>query len=729
MCGRAMFTIVASSTTISCAEAMTARARLGWTCARCPEGERVKSGEGAVVTKAAPGPGGMTDVQCTGDATRPCPRDLDSGLQRHTPAPQARPQARLACPSLRCATGLRVGSHPGRGCGAHPRGRVAVRRHRRVLSRSPPARAPVCPACGQTRHGRRFVGRLAETGEWCGDGSRRERGPGRRTRGRPCRCEGHRDRRDMVRAEVRPPAPRQVSAAEQDGDALEWMLPGDVRPRTPGNLVRPLVHGATYFARLCEVVEAAMAGDRIFFTDWRGDADERLGEHGPAVEQLLCEAARRGVEVRALLWRSHSDKTTFSAQENQRLGHDINDAGGEALLDQRVRRGGSHHQKLVVVRYADRPHDDVAFVGGIDLCYGRRDDARHQGDPQQQAMDQRYGDRAPWHDAMVEIRGPGICDVLETFRERWNDPTPLDRRTPYRMALQRAARMPRRPEPPPDPLDPPPPAGPHTVQVLRTYGAKRPHFPFAPGGERTVALAYARAFSRARALIYVEDQYLWSELVARTLADALRREPELRAVVVVPRYPDSDGRMSGPPNRLGQIEAMEVLAAAGGDRVAVYDLENDTGTPIYVHAKLCVVDDVWMTCGSDNFNRRSWTHDSEITCAVVDTTRDQRRPEDPTGVGVGARLLPRELRLQLWAEHLRVPADDPRLLDPVTGFNLWRERAESGEARARVHRPASIAWINRVWVDPAYRLVFDPDGRPLRDRLFRRDFSRDHGGG
>src|SRR3954449_3247531 len=132
----------------------------------------------------------------------------------------------------------------------------------------------------------------------------------------------------MVRSEVRPPRPRPVSAPAGDGDgALEWMLPADVRPRTGGNRVTPLVHGATYFRRLCEVVGAARPGDRIFFTDWRGDADERLADDGPEVEQLFCEAARRGVEVRALLWRSHSDKSSFSAQENQRLGRLINEAG------------------------------------------------------------------------------------------------------------------------------------------------------------------------------------------------------------------------------------------------------------------------------------------------------------------------------------------------------------------------------------------------------------------
>ena len=46
----------------------------------------------------------------------------------------------------------------------------------------------------------------------------------------------------------------------------------------------------------------------------------------------------------------------------------------------RVRTGGSHHQKLVVIRYRDRPQDDIAYVGGIDLCHSRRDDAEHLGD-------------------------------------------------------------------------------------------------------------------------------------------------------------------------------------------------------------------------------------------------------------------------------------------------------------------------------------------------------------
>jgi phosphatidylserine/phosphatidylglycerophosphate/cardiolipin synthase-like enzyme len=348
-------------------------------------------------------------------------------------------------------------------------------------------------------------------------------------------------------------------------------------------------------------------------------------------------------------------------------------------------------------------------------------------------MDRRYGGRAPWHDAALEIRGPAVRDLLHTFVERWDDPSPLDRRTPYRMLIQRLARMPRHPEKLPEPFPEPEQHGPHAVQVLRTYGRKLPAFPFAPQGERSIARAYGKAFSRARRLIYVEDQYLWTTLVARGLADALRRSPKLRLIVVVPRYPDSDGRVSGPPNRLGQIRATRLLQAVAPDRVGVFDLENEQGTPIYVHAKICVIDDVWFTCGSDNFNRRSWTNDSETTCAVLDGTRDGREPRDPGGLGDGARQLARDLRLRVWAEHLGRQPDDPALLDPDGALDVWRASADAldtwhaggrhgprPDGRVRQHRPVPVGRLTQLWADPTYRLFFDPDGRPYRMRFSKR---------
>ena len=92
--------------------------------------------------------------------------------------------------------------------------------------------------------------------------------------------------------------------------------------------------------------------------------------------------------------------------------------------------------------------------------------------------------------------------------------------------------------------------------------------------------------------------------VAGTLTRVLRRTPALQ-VVVVPRHPDMDGALTGPAARLGQQQARDALREARGDRVGVYDLQNDEGTPIYVHAKVCVIEDSWFTCGSGDVNRGS----------------------------------------------------------------------------------------------------------------------------
>ena len=487
-----------------------------------------------------------------------------------------------------------------------------------------------------------------------------------------------------------------------------------------GNLVRPLIEGVTYFHHLYEELCALRPGDRVYFTDWRGDADEKLLPDGPTVGAVLADLARSGVEVRALLWRSHSDHLQFNARENRRLGTELNEAGAEVLLDQRVRRLSSHHQKLFVIHHHGEPTRDVAFVGGIDLSHQRRDDSDHRGDPQQAPMDRRYGDRTPWHDAALELRGPIVGDLLRTFVERWDDHHPLDRRTPYRMIVQRLARMPRHPKPLPEAFPDPPPAGPHSVQVLRTYAYKHPGYPFAPDGERSVARAYGKAFGRARRLIYLEDQYLWSELIAQGIHDALERSPELRVIIVVPRYPASDGVFSGPPARFGQLRAVRMLRRTAPERVAIYNLENVTGTPVYVHAKICVVDDVWFTCGSDNFNRRSWTSDSELTCAVLDTTPDHRLPGDQD-----ARQLARDLRLDVWSEHLGLSRDDPVLLDPRAGFELWRRtaaaldawyaggrRGERPAGQIRQHDLQPLSRWQALWAEPLYRIVYDPDGRP-----------------
>ncbi len=237
-----------------------------------------------------------------------------------------------------------------------------------------------------------------------------------------------------------------------------------------GNAVVPHVHGSAYFARLVDVVSALDPDDHLFFTDWRGDADERMRPEGPTVGTLFGDAAKRGVVVKGLVWRSHHDEMSYSEEQNRHLSDDVNEAGGEVLLDQRVRRAGSHHQKTVVVRAAGR---DVAFAGGIDLCHTRRDDASHHGDPQVVPMAKEYGERPPWHDVQLELRGPVVGLLDGVFRERWNDPRSLDTDNPLSWLKDRLRHV----DLTPDPLPAQPPDPPEAGAVRRPGAAHLPRDP------------------------------------------------------------------------------------------------------------------------------------------------------------------------------------------------------------------------------------------------------------
>jgi phosphatidylserine/phosphatidylglycerophosphate/cardiolipin synthase-like enzyme len=480
---------------------------------------------------------------------------------------------------------------------------------------------------------------------------------------------------------------------------------------TTGNRVRPLLHGAAYFAELLAAIRALRPGDHLFFTDWRGDADERLAGPGSEIAAVLADAAARGVMVRGLLWRSHVDALRFHERQNRSLGEQVQAAGGECLLDMRVRPGGSHHQKLVVLRHRGRPERDVAYVGGIDLCHGRKDDQAHQGDEQPCPLGAAYGGRPAWHDIQVAVQGPAVVDVERTFRERWEDPGPLTR-NPYRRWRDRLLR-PRGPAPCPAPLPAPSPAGTDAVQVLRTFPHRRHGYAFAPAGERSIARAHLKALTRARRLIYLEDQYIWSPEVVRAFADALAERPELRLIAVLPHHPDRDSALYNAPQLFARAEVITLLRRAGGERVAFYGIENRAGTPVYVHAKVTIVDDLWCTVGSDNLNLRSWTYDSEISCAVLEQSG-------------AVDCVARRLRLALCREHLDRPdGDDAGLVDGHETFDAFAQSAAQLQAwhdagrrgprppgRLRPHATPQLSPVTRWWSAAAYRHLYDPDGRP-----------------
>ncbi|EQD81937.1 phosphatidylserine/phosphatidylglycerophosphate/cardiolipin synthase-like enzyme [Saccharopolyspora erythraea NRRL 2338] len=520
----------------------------------------------------------------------------------------------------------------------------------------------------------------------------------------------------------------QVEHVEDGGLAGKWLLSSEERgnPATDldlrhadgaawsrGNLVRPLIDGVDYFRRLRDELADVGEGDQIYISAWIGDPAERLDGSGKSVGGLLVRALEAGAAVHGLFWCPYVDARKDFVPENDSFVALLQSLGGEAVFDQRVRAVGCHHQKFIVIRRPRQPDSDVAFVGGLDPCASRRDDAEHHGDPQAQAsIADVFGDQPAWHDAHLQVRGPAVADVEHCFRERWNDSAAL-RRKPLLWLYERirGARSETVELPPQQP--PPPRCGGHVVQLLRTYPSKLPPYPFAPHGERSVARGYRKALGNARRFVYVEDQFLWSPMVAEVFAEALRREPELHLVAVLPEGPDKDGVVQVATSDVAHREALDELYAAGGDRVQVYELENTEGLPVYVHSKVCVVDDEWAAVGSANLNRRSWTYDSELTAAVVD---------EDTG---DTRSFAAELRLRLWREHLgRGEDDDEDLVDPLRGMEVLRRASEALEdwrnsarteprprGHLRIHPRPAPSVARKAWARPTARAVIDPDGR------------------
>ena len=146
---------------------------------------------------------------------------------------------------------------------------------------------------------------------------------------------------------------------------------------------------------------------------------------------------------------------------------------------------------------------------------------------------------------------------------------------------------------------------------------------FAPRGEFTILEAYLRALRSAERFIYLENQFLWSPEVVDVLADKLAR-PAVRRLPDPARAPGQ--ARNGADTTRGQLGRLLDADAGAGRLLATTITAHHDGrsAPVYVHAKVAVVDDRWLTIGSANLNEHSLFNDTEMNVLVCDPALARR---------------------------------------------------------------------------------------------------------
>jgi phosphatidylserine/phosphatidylglycerophosphate/cardiolipin synthase-like enzyme len=413
-------------------------------------------------------------------------------------------------------------------------------------------------------------------------------------------------------------------------DGSMWAA-GDPPPRA-GNAIEVLIGGAAYFAALEEAIRGAQRS--VLIAGWCITPGFALVRHEPPVllRQLLGDAAEC-IDVRVLLWAGAPVPVSALRRAAVRAWRDELVCGTrvQVALDSHERPMHCHHEKVVVI------DDEVAFVGGIDLTNLSGD----RWDTPEHPARGRMG----WHDIACRLRGPVVGDAARHVAQRWRAVTGEHLQLPPSDAASQ---------------------GDVQLQIVRTVPEKL--YDFAPRGDFRIIETYMRALRSAQQLIYIENQFLWSPEIVEILADKLRRPPcdEFRVVVMLPGKPNA-----GRDDTRGQLA---VLAEADVDeqRVLAATIRARSGKSsdrVYVHAKVAIVDDHWLTLGSANLNAHSFYNDTEVNIVACDPR------------------LARDTRLRLWAAHLERDIEEIAGPPHLVVDELWRPIATEQRERQRRGQP------------------------------------------
>ena len=378
-------------------------------------------------------------------------------------------------------------------------------------------------------------------------------------------------------------------------------------PLRLGNLLRPLIGGEPAFRRICEAVEAARHSVWVTVAFLAGDVE--LPDLRGHLFDVLDGAAARGLDVRALFWRSPEAAAAGQGDifHGTEQDHEFLQRRGAAFLARwdRLDKTYCHHQKSWVID-AGTPRE-TAFVGGINLT--RSSVTMHPF----QARDGGHT-----QDIYCEVRGPAATDVHHNFVQRWNGASERDLDLGAWPSADGVGDLdfPHRESAT---------AGDVPVQITRTVrrGFYRDDTPTPGGkpfplvdGDHAVYKQYIAAIDAAREALYFENQVF----LAPEIIEAVERAV-LRGVEVVALVPGQSSALvrSGleAPHlaptverlvRLGERDNFALLALAAGRDPGAYD-------EVYVHTKAAIVDDRWATIGSTNIANRSFFGDTEMNAS------------------------------------------------------------------------------------------------------------------
>jgi len=275
----------------------------------------------------------------------------------------------------------------------------------------------------------------------------------------------------------------------------------------------------------------------------------------------------------------------------------------------------SYHQKFMVMDH------DVAYIGGMNLRRVDWDTNEHRVfEPRRMlfsatteqreavAAKQAWPDTGPRKDYMMRIEGPAAQDAADVFHERWSYLRETGVRyssttTDFAVVRDIAERE-----------------GGLQVQVTATLPE--------PFLEHAIAETWLNAVAQARDYIYIEDQYFRIPMLVDAIIARMKEVPSLKLVVFtkpINEWTDPGCEWTyktvaqlraevGERFSLFQLRSFDWAVTWGIDETEAYFADID------LHAKLLIVDDIFMSVGSANKNNRGIVYEGELNVAVLDET-------------------------------------------------------------------------------------------------------------